>query len=632
MSSSCARRAMPSFEVTVELPFRREDVWAEIHGEGARHKQELGVPESVSTEIDGPIRIGCTRKVTVSNDDGSLGTVRSKLVELSMGYSTRWQIVEQTNSQFNLLAPAFTSLMLTEYPSKTAITLGYSFSGISVAPTAGGSPPVDPAAELRERIATNKGSWTEDMTRRGYKPIPRPSEESGEAAGTRVTPAGGFAIVFHLPFHRSDVFKESALVSNPLGTEADDQISYAVVGQHPKPQAAHRVALGLKRKVDFVGPSAGQKGVVVSTLTELVEDARMTWAQDSSECDYINFEGEKPSAGRDGRPLFTLDFSDDDVSGTRVTLTYEFARIVLGRGGGGLLGCLMPCCYGASTVRCLSAVDPSLANSPAAEPTSSRLSRAQKTVARPRAMQVRADLIRRVSANCAGSWGDAMRQRGYASLRPGESASSAASGAASGATTGVSASARPSSTPSIDSASYGPLTFTFSDNTPLGLHVAMRGTKPQQVRAVGAPPCHRSLTSAACTSLSFLLLLCVAVRKRKSRPLGAAPARTATLLLTLGALSRLSSHSQLYVDEVTTGSQAAQLCVPTKAQITAIDGDSMVAPKLWEALQSKSRQRPLSISVYVEPPEGMLTSPSKKASLRNLLSRNKSGKAPTPTK
>jgi len=190
----------------------------------------------------------------------------------------------------------------------------------------------------------------------------------------------------------------------------------------------------------------------------------------------------------------------------------------------------MPCCYGASTVR--------------------------------------ADLIRRVSANCAGSWGDAMRQRGYASLRPGESASSAASGAASGATTGVSASARPSSTPSIDSASYGPLTFTFSDNTPLGLHVAMRGTKPQQ----------------------------------------------------------------LYVDEVTTGSQAAQLCVPTKAQITAIDGDSMVAPKLWEALQSKSRQRPLSISVYVEPPEGMLTSPSKKASLRNLLSRNKSGKAPTPTK
>jgi len=355
-------------------------------------------------------------------------------------------------------------------------------------------------------------------------------QESEEAAGTRVTPAGGFAIVFHLPFHRSDVFKESALVSNPLGTEADDQISYAVVGQHPKPQAAHRVALGLKRKVDFVGPSAGQKGVVVSTLTELVEDARMTWAQDSSECDYINFEGEKPSAGRDGRPLFTLDFSDDDVSGTRVTLTYEFARIVLGRGGGGLLGCLMPCCYGASTVR--------------------------------------ADLIRRVSANCAGSWGDAMRQRGYASLRPGESASSAASGAASGATTGVSASARPSSTPSIDSASYGPLTFTFSDNTPLGLHVAMRGTKPQQ----------------------------------------------------------------LYVDEVTTGSQAAQLCVPTKAQITAIDGDSMVAPKLWEALQSKSRQRPLSISVYVEPPEGMLTSPSKKASLRNLLSRNKSGKAPTPTK
>ncbi len=514
---------MPGFEVSVELPFRRQDVWNELYGnrpeaQGTEFSAELGVPAGVKVELSGPLQVGCTRTATIPNDDHTQGVTTSELIDYCPGFSTAWQIKSQEGMQFELRLPATTSLTLVEYPASTVVTIGYEYEGV-ITSNPMGYLSATAAELLRERVSSNQGQWSEEMSRRGYTALPKEGGTASSASGTRLRPSGGFAVTFQLPFRRSDVFVEASKVTSPLGAEVDEQITYTVVGEHPQPAQPERVALGITRRVDFVGPSAGQKGTVVSELVALDEGQRLVWAQLSSDCDYINFVGGPPTdpamLSSDGpaepRPQFALSFADAP-GGTSVTLTYDFRLIALG-GTTRTLACLLPCLYSSAAVR--------------------------------------DELMQRIAQNVPMTWSRGMADRGYHPLaKPGEALGAGAttapetpygsapgSGSSSSSSGGGGSGASPGASPGLGE--FGLRTFTFEEESALGLHVAMRGT----------------------------------------------------------------GLKQLYIESISPGSQAERLGVPINAQITGVHGRAMSAQEIWDALSNQGKKRPLIVSVYVSPPK-----------------------------
>ena len=183
---------MTRFQVDVDIPFRRADVWKELAvTNGKTPHKPLGLPNGVITEMStNTLELNGTRKVMMTNDDGTSGTVKYTLTRLVEGYSQTWQVDEQTNVPIRLKKPASTMLELStlnDGSGLTRVTLSYEFAGISSPDTAVEDRLIE---GLKRGMAGSVDLWTNDMIERGYTPTGGTAAAGTSAAGTGAAAAG----------------------------------------------------------------------------------------------------------------------------------------------------------------------------------------------------------------------------------------------------------------------------------------------------------------------------------------------------------------------------------------------------------------------------------------------------------
>jgi len=266
---------------------------------------------------------GCVRKIK----DGET-TLIAEMVSCEHGESFTWELLVQEGAPFMLQGRGErrrprTSVLLADLPLGTSVQLIYDCESVTGHGCLGWCDHTDGLQEALEGI---DDVWLRDMLGRSYARLTPPPVELG----------GGFSVTFDVPFKREDVFRESAMALQPLGTDDPDDVTYALVGSHPHPAEPEKLAVGMRRKVEFLFAN-GKKGAITSEVTHLMDNSFIKWRQLESTCEHINFLGTD-----DRHPEMSIAMMDNPHGGTTVLLTYDFEHLEVR----GCASFCLPVCHG----------------------------------------------------------------------------------------------------------------------------------------------------------------------------------------------------------------------------------------------------------------------------------------------
>jgi hypothetical protein len=317
-------------KVEFELPFKRADVWKEI----VKPDAPLGVPGKARTNFvkagdveDQKISKGAVRELSLEGQSWKAEVVEFRELEMLM-----WEVLEQTNAALTMVgrsdsaeAKPRTYIALADVVLGTRVTLGYDakqFKGQNLLADTF----TDGSGVVKKSLADAAAAWCRDMTSRGYSELRPADAEMGDK----------IEVTFSLPYARMDVYKECIKVKSPLGA---DDVTFEVVGDHPKPEQAESLAVGLKRK--SVLPAMSDVKLVntkVSVVEKLVEGTYLAWKDVDFDVQpgslYFEGAGSKP-------PLVSILLADAD-DGTMVRLRYDFSAMKV-RPPQGALACIATC-------------------------------------------------------------------------------------------------------------------------------------------------------------------------------------------------------------------------------------------------------------------------------------------------
>jgi len=167
--------AARGFTASFVLPFRREDVFAQImHAEQPLGLTSPNVSLSMTppASADKPVAVGCVRKAEFSAP--FKGFTVSELVTVEPDKSVTWKQLE-SDTLVNLVGSdagaAQVSILLECVASGTSVSLAYEFQSVKVRGPLCVLSPLVPWM-LRSYLQRNAGAaWSAEMRRRGFVPV-----------------------------------------------------------------------------------------------------------------------------------------------------------------------------------------------------------------------------------------------------------------------------------------------------------------------------------------------------------------------------------------------------------------------------------------------------------------------------
>ena len=219
------RGASPGFDVEFTLPFKRSDLWRELH-HNKPPQQPLGVLSLTRLHRPGSdgvgVSLGALRETSSRREGEFVPGHLSKCVALRQDPHASfiaWEDIDGT-----------ASTMLLDEALSTRVTLSYQYDG-AVSNPAGGGKEFESASQ--DDVARR---WYEDMLGRGYTPL------------HPVAPAElprGFEVSFTLDYNRSDVYRELTRATRPLGVTDDTAVEVLAAGRAA--HEPHSLPTGLPR-------------------------------------------------------------------------------------------------------------------------------------------------------------------------------------------------------------------------------------------------------------------------------------------------------------------------------------------------------------------------------------------------